>query len=259
MTRPSLLLFAFALGLALPAAARAQLDSGDRVRAQQERAYQDCMILARAAPAAGLDSALGWAALDGGDGARHCAAVALIGLGQYRDAAQRLERLAADLRAGNPALGLDVLAQAGQAWNLAGDTTRAHAVQSAALRIDPDNVELLLDRAITLATTKKYWEAVDDLNRALDLAPGRPDLLTLRASAYRTLDAIELAREDIALALAHAPSSPDALLERGILRHLEGDETGARSDWLRVIGLAAGTPSAATARANLEQLDGSVE
>jgi tetratricopeptide (TPR) repeat protein len=259
MTRPSLLSIAFALGLVLPGVARAQLDTGERARAQQERAYQDCMILARAAPAAGLDSALGWAALDGGDGARHCAAVALIGLGQYRDAARRLERLAADLRAGNPALGLDVLAQAGQAWILAGDTTRAHAVQSAALDLDPDNVELLLDRSITLATTKNYWEAVDDLNRALELAPDRPDLLILRASAYRTLDAPDLAREDIALALTHAPNNPDALLERGLLRHLEGDEAGARDDWLRVIGLASGTPSAETARANLEQLNGRIE
>jgi tetratricopeptide (TPR) repeat protein len=259
MPRPILFFFAFALALAPAAAARAQLDTGDRARAQQERAYQDCMILARATPAAGLDSALGWAALGGGDGARHCAAVALIGLGQYREAAQRLERLAADLRAENPTLSLDVLAQAGQAWILADDATRALAVQSAALDIDRDNVELLLDRSITLATTENYWEAVDDLNRALELAPARPDLLILRASAYRILDAIELAREDIALALIRVPNNPDALLERGFLRHLEGDEAGARDDWLRVIGLAEGTPTAAVARANLQKLDVKVE
>ena len=259
MTRPSLLHFAFALGLVLPAAARAQLDTGDWVREQQERAYRECMTLARAAPAEGLDSALGWAALDGGEGARHCAAVALIGLGQYRVAAQRLERLAADLRAEQPALSLDVLSQAGQAWILAGDTTRAHAVQSAALDIAPDDVELLLDRSITLATARNYWEAVDDLNRALDLAPGRADLLVLRASAYRTLGAADLAQEDIDLALTRAPNNPDALLERGMLRRLEGNDDGARDDWLRVIGLAEGTPSAAAARANLEMLDVKVE
>ncbi len=119
------------------------------------------------------------AARDGGDGARHCAAVALIELGQYREAAQRLERLAADLRdpdlreTENTVLSLGVLVQAGQAWILAGDTTRAHAVQSAALDIAPDDVELLLDRAITRATAKNYRAAVDDLTRALDLAPGR--------------------------------------------------------------------------------------
>ncbi|MHA1152526.1 MAG: tetratricopeptide repeat protein [Alphaproteobacteria bacterium] len=217
------------------------------------------MILARATPADGFDSALSWASRGGGDGARHCAAVALIGLGQYREAAQRLERLAADLRAGDAALSLEVLAQAGQAWILAGDTVRARAVQSAALDIDPDNVELLLDRGITLATAKSYWEAIDDFNRALELAPGRPDLLTLRASAYRTLDALELARDDIDLALTRAPNNPDALLERGMLRRLAGDAAGARADWLRVIGLAEGTPSAEAARANLANLDAKVE
>ncbi len=264
MTRLGLLPFALALGLALIAtAAQAQLGSArgarEQAREQQELAYQDCMILARAAPAEGFDSALAWASLDGGAGARHCAAVALIGLGQYRAAAQRLERLAADLRAGNAALSLDVLVQAGQAWILAGDNTRAHAVQSAALGLDPDNVELLLDRSITLATAKNYWEAVDDLNRALELAPARPDLLTLRASAYRYLDAFDLAREDLALALSRAPNNPDALLERGMLRRLAGDEAGARDDWLRVIGLTEGTPTAEVARANLAKLDVKVE
>lgn len=227
---------------------------------QQERSYQDCMVLARAAPADGLENAMSWAARGGGNGARHCAAVALIGLHQYREAAQRLERLAAELQAdGNMALGLSVLVQAGQAWILAGDTSRAHGVQSAAIEIAPDNVELLLDRAITRATAKNYWEAVDDLNRALDLAPGRPDVLILRASAYRTLDALDLARDDIALALTHAPNNPDALLERGMLRRLSGDDAGARGDWQRVIALAEGSPEAETARANLANLDAKAE
>ncbi len=238
------------------AAARAQSSP-----AEQERAYQDCMILARDAPADGLESAMSWAARDGGNGARHCAAVALIELGQYREAAQRLERLAADLRdtdlrdTENAALSLGVLVQAGQAWILAGDTTRAHAVQSAALDIAPDNVELLLDRAITRATAKNYRAAVDDLTRALDLAPGRPDVLVLRASAYRTFDALDLAQADITLALTRAPDSPDALLERGMLRRLAGDAAGAHGDWLRVIDLAEGTPTAEAARANLARLD----
>ena len=135
------------------------------------------------------------------------------------------------------------------------DTGRAYAVQSAALAIDRDNVELLLDRGITLATAKNYWAAVDDLNRVLDLAPGRPDVLILRASAYRYLDALDLARDDIDRALARGPDNPDGLLERGILRRLAGDAPGARDDWLRAIALAEGTPVADSARANLERLD----
>ncbi|MCH8037076.1 MAG: tetratricopeptide repeat protein [Proteobacteria bacterium] len=259
MTRPgpplATLGLALALGLPPLGAGAAHAQDG----AEQEREYQDCMVLARAAPADGFESALAWASFGGGDGARHCAAVALIGLGHYREAARRLERLAAALRPGEVDLRSSVLAQAGQAWLLAEDTGRAYAVQSAALAIDGDNVELLLDRGITLATAKNYWEAVDDLNRALDLAPGRPDLLVLRANAYRYLDAFELARDDIDRALARDPGNPDGLLERGILRRLAGDEAGARADWLRAIALAEGTPTADGARANLERLDVKIE
>ncbi len=256
MIRPSHLHLVLTLGMMLlgATAARAQIGAGD-----QEREYQDCMVLARAAPSQGLDSALGWAGLGGGAGAQHCAAVALIGLGRHREAGQRLERLAADLPVENRDLRSAVLAQAGQAWILAGDATRARAVQSAALEIDPDNVELLLDRSITLATTENYWEAIDDLNRALELAPGRPGLLVLRASAYRSLEVFELAREDIARALTRAPNNPDGLLERGMLRRLAGDDAGARDDWMRAIALSEGTPTAEAARANLEKLDVKVE
>jgi tetratricopeptide (TPR) repeat protein len=228
---------------------------GQRSAIDHAREYKNCMVLARAAPEDGFERALGWAAMGGGEGARHCAAVALIGLGQYAEAARRLERLAAEMGPGEVGLRSSVLAQAGQAWLMEGDTGRAHAVQSAALALDPGNVELLLDRSITLATAANYWDAVDDLNRALDLAPERPDRLILRASAYRYLDALDLARDDIARALARAPDNPDGLLERGILRRLSGDETGARRDWLRAIALAEGTATADTARANLEMMD----
>ena len=246
-------LAALALGITPFGVAAARAQSSP---AEQEHAYQDCMTLARDAPADGLESAMSWAARDGGDGARHCAAVALIELGQYREAAQRLERLAADLRdTENTALRLGVLVQADQAWILAGDTTRADAVQSAALDIAPDDVELLLDRGITRATAKKYRAAVDDFTRALDLAPGRPDVLVLRASAYRSLDALDLPQAHIALALTRVPDNQDALLERGMLRRLSGDAAGARGDWFRVIDLAEGTPTAAAARANLARLD----
>ncbi len=252
MTRSAQVLICLVASLAVLGPAPAL---GQRAVIDNAREYADCMTLARAAPKEGFESALAWTDSGGALGARHCAAVALIGLGRYAEAARRLERLAADLHPGEADLRPSVLAQSGQAWLMAGNTDRAHAVQSAALALDPDNVEILLDRSITLATARNYWEAVDDLNRALDLAPGRPELLILRASAYRYLDALDLARDDIERALQRAPDNPDGLLERGMLRRLSGDNPGARADWLRAIALAEGTATAKTARANLERMD----
>src|SRR5262249_48885958 len=114
---------------------------------------------------------------------------------------------------------------------------------------------LLVDRAVTLAEAKNYWEAIDDLNSAHDLAPKRADILVYRASAYRFVDSPELAQDDLAAAIALDPRNPEAYLERGILRRLANDTAGARQDWLMTVRLAGGTPTAAAAQRNLELLD----
>jgi Flp pilus assembly protein TadD len=100
-----------------------------------------------------------------------------------------------------------------------------------------------------------FWDAVDDLNRAIDLAPKRPDVLALRASAYRRLETLDLAEDDVTRALALEPGFPDALLERGILRRLKGDTAGARRDWLAVVRAGGDSPAAEAARDQLERLD----
>jgi tetratricopeptide (TPR) repeat protein len=218
--------------------------------------YAACMALARSEPNAAFESALAWQDRGGGPAARHCAAVALIGLGQHREAAARLEALAEGLA---PELRIGVLGHAGQAWLLAGEIDRAYAVQSAALGLAPHDPALLVDRGVTLAEAGRYWEAIDDLDRALELDPRRVEALVFRASAYRRVDALELAADDLERALARRPDHPEALLERGIVRRLSGDEAGARRDWLEVLRLAAGTPAADTARENLERMDVKVE
>ncbi len=217
--------------------------------------YDACLRLAEVRPDDAFESALAWRDRGGGDAARHCVALALVELGHYGEAALRLQRLADNLGSDSAHLRLDILGQAGQAWMLEGELARAEAIQSAALRLAPDNVDLLLDRGITRAESADYWAAIEDLSRAVNLVPGRADILIFRASAYRYVDALELALEDVTRALAFEPENPEGLLERGILRRLAGDEIGARVDWLQVIELAAGTTAGGAAKANLELLD----
>ena len=123
------------------------------------------------------------------------------------------------------------------------------------VEIDPSNLDLWIDRSVTLATAQNYWEAIDDLNHALDIDPEQTEALIFRASAYRYLDALELALEDVTKALGSSPYNPDGLLERGILRRLIGDDLGARADWLEVTKFAPDSPAAESARRNLERMD----
>ncbi len=246
--RPFHGLLVMSLFLAIPAipAAAEEIDHAKR--------YRGCMALAKRAPQAAFDEALAWTGLGGGKAADHCAAAALVGLGQYEEAARRFEALAQVIKAEAPARA-DLLAQAAQAWLLGGDGGRAEAVLTAALKLLPGDVDLLIDRAAARAQMGRYRSAVTDLDQAIGKDTGRADAYVFRASAYRFLDDPARAETDVARALALDAGHAEGLLERGILRRLGGDEAGARQDWLAVATGHPGTPAAAAARANLEKMD----
>ena len=221
----------------------------------EESEYAACLKLLDHDAEAAFESALAWQDVGGGAPARHCAALALVRLGQPAEAATRLEVLASDMADARPWLRAGVLAQAGQAWLTANQPERASAACSVALEITPEAPELYIDRAQALAQAGAFWEAIDDLSQAIELAPGRADVYAFRASAYRYIDNLELALDDAERALALASDDPIALLERGNIRRLQGDEAGARADWLHVLSVAPGGHAADDARTNLERLD----
>lgn len=262
MRIPALLTAALLAALAAaPAAAATKpakkpaVTSGNALNFDNAQEYGACMALARKQPGDGFESALAWESRGGGEAAEHCAAVALIEAGETAEGAKRMEALGTKMAPAQPALAAEVLAQAGQAWLIAGDTKRAYAVQTAALKLAPRDVDLLVDRAVTLGQAKNYWEAIDDLNRAHELAPNRADVLVFRGSAYRFVDSPELAIQDLDEAIQLDARNPEAFLERGILRRLAHDDDGARRDWTRAAELAPGTPTAEAARRNIEMLD----
>ncbi len=216
--------------------------------------YDRCLTLARSDPRAALNLAASWLKRGGAHPADHCAAVALIGLGKYREAAGRLDALAQMMTSAPTELRAQVLDQAGQAWLLAGDTKRAFAAAKAAAALAPDDIEILIDRAEAAYAAGYLDSAVADLDRVLKADPNRVDALVYRASANRALDRLARAQADIDRALSHVPRSASALLERGNIRRLEGDLDGARSDWQQVGAIAPGSPEDKAARTNLEHL-----
>lgn len=213
--------------------------------------YDRCLGLLRVDPGEALLFADGWEATGGGDGARHCAALALLALDEPGRGAERLEDLARRSGA-DSATRAALFAEAGNAWTLAGEADRAFAATTLALTLAPDDPALLLDRALSLGSTGRYAEALEDLDRAVALEPARAEAWVLRGAAKRQLGRIADAERDVARALSLAPDNAEALLERGALRRAKGDAKGARADWARAARAAPDSAAAELARRNLE-------
>jgi tetratricopeptide (TPR) repeat protein len=216
--------------------------------------YERCMKLARQNPGEARNFAQTWHEHGGAHPADHCAAVALVGLKQYKRAATRLQALAQAMTTAPTGLRAEVLDQAGQAWGLAGDAARAYAAAGAAVALQPNDSDLLIDRAQAAALLGYFDKAVEDLDRVLQTDPTRVDALIYRASANRALDRLDPALVDVEKAIARTPNSAAAVLERGNIRRLKGDSEGARQDWERVGQLAPGSQADLAAKANIEHL-----
>ncbi|NKC29721.1 tetratricopeptide repeat protein [Falsiroseomonas selenitidurans] len=230
--------------------AQAGVAAGAANRLAEGPEFERCVALLRQDPEAARAHATAWEAEGGGEGARHCHALALLAMGEPARAAQRLETLANRSEAASAARAA-VYAQATQAWLMAGDANRAYGAATLALTLAPEDDELLVDRAVALGILGRYREAIQDLDRALGIEAGRAETLVFRAAAHRHLDQVEQAARDIDRALALDPLNAEALLERGILRQLRGDSTGAREDWERAIQLAPNSATADLAAQNL--------
>jgi tetratricopeptide (TPR) repeat protein len=209
-----------------------------------------CFGLLRTDPEGARAFAEAWLGRGGGDGARHCLALALLATGEPAQAAGRLEALAARSPAGNVARA-SVFNQATQAWLMAGDANRAVGTATMALTLQPDDAAALIDRALAMGILGRFRESMLDLDRALLVDPQSVEALVFRAAAARHLERIEDAFRDIARALAIDPGNAEALLERGILRQMRGDVAGAREDWERAIELSPNSPTADLAIQNL--------
>jgi tetratricopeptide (TPR) repeat protein len=256
LNRTALALVCAALLCALPGPAGAQYRPDPfSLNEGQAKQYARCMSMARTNPKRAHDEALAWRAKGGGNPALHCVGVALLGMGDYTQAAKQLEELSDGMKDARPALRAELLGQAANAWLIGGKEAAAEAALDRALKLAPDSVPLNIDRGIVRASRGKMWEALDDLNRALEREPDRVDALVFRATAWRRVGSLELAADDAARALALSPDNLDALLERGAIRKALGDGAAARADWLRVIELAADGPLREAARRNIEQMD----
>lgn len=216
--------------------------------------YKTCLDLVRTRPKAALEKAGQWAGLGGGLAAEHCKAAAMDALGEHQTAAGMLEDLATGGRA-TAEIKAGLLRQAAESWVKADQIERAMGVLTAAIGVNPNDPGLYEDRALLKAGGNKVWDAVDDLNHALDLDPQRVSTLVLRAAAYRRLKSLDLAAADMDRAAKIDPKDPDLWLEAGNLALAQGRRDEARKDWMTVLQLAPDSGTADVARSNIEQMD----
>lgn len=249
---PALVAVAALLTLAAPSSPAV----AQEIETLQMREYKACMSLINVDPDQAFEAALQLQDRGGGAPAKHCAAAALAAAGHNEEAAKRFEALATDMPDSTPpAIVAEILGHAGVAWLSAEAPAKAYTVQTAAIDLAPESPDILIDRAVTLNELNRLWEAIDDLDRALQLDQTRVDALTLRASAYRQLEVLDLALESANRALELDPDNPEALLERGAVHRLAGELDAARADWIRLIEKHDGRPAAEMARRNLDSLD----
>jgi hypothetical protein len=118
----------------------------DLPRLDTSAEYDACLERLRRDADGALAFAEGWEAAGGGEGAKHCAALALLALGETERAAERLEQLGRGSKA-VPAARAAVFAQAVQAWMLAGQSAprqeHLHRRRGAA---DPADSGIVLQR-----------------------------------------------------------------------------------------------------------------
>lgn len=241
------------LMLALAPAALAQTPTGVTPQ-QYNEDYAACMALARQNPDAALARAQAWWQAGANFAARHCIGLALVHKESYLQGGKILEDLAVDARGEIAHLKADLYAQAGQAYYLGGVNERAIAMFDRALALKPRDPELLIDRAIARDEIGQHFEAIDDLNTAIDMAPDRADAWLYRAAAYRHVGSLDLALEDANRAVALSQRSPEALFERARIKAQRKDAAGARADYQSLIKLAPNSPQAKEAREHLKTL-----
>ncbi len=227
----------------------------------QSSQYQDCLAQAETEPAAARETAAQWEAIGGGVPARHCAAVALIGLGAEIRAAEILTEIGSgesDLPAADR---VSALTLAGDLWLRNGQGLLARQSFGAALVIAPKSRDGRIGLARVAALESDFGRAIEVLSKvvadegAIGGTATLAEVLTLRAAAFRASGDPQSALNDAELATGSAPNEPLAWFERGAAERALGQRDDARESWLRASMLDPYGAAGDLARLNLQRLE----
>ncbi|WP_373009653.1 hypothetical protein [Hyphomonas sp.] len=169
-------------------------------------------------PEEAYEDALAWSFEGNRPGSRQCVALSLIALGQEAEGAARLEELANATDGGTLEKRALYLTQAGNAWLVAGAPEAAILTITNALKIIPNDPDLLVDRASAHILLEQWTQAISDLDAALESAPGFGTAHHLRAEARLNTGDLDMALADVKAAMQAEPDNIDTLVLRGRVR-----------------------------------------
>ena len=194
--------------------------------------YAQCLALIDSDAERAYEEGMAWAAEGNALNAYRCAALALIAQNRADEGARRLESLATASNPADTAVRAELFSQAGNAWLLAEEPSRARSAFTRAISsMAPTAQELpdlLIDRARAYAMEQDYRHAEEDLSAALDRRPNDALALRLRASARMHQSSFQLAEADALAALQRASTEQDRVDAALVLGHVrESVRTGA--------------------------------
>ena len=171
----------------LPAAVHA-------VDMQPQQRLQACMKKAEDVPDMAVADAESWFKKGGGDNALLCRATALFHRGEFGQAGRDFSVLATHEKDAHKSSLLYV--QAGRAFQSAQDYPKSDSAYGVALKLEAQDPDIWVDRATERAAAQKYWDAVNDLNKALAIMPDMPEALRLRGQVWYKLGMEHNAEDD---------------------------------------------------------------
>jgi len=190
----------------------------EQIEAAEQARLNACIEQVDEDPEAAYEEGLRWMGEGATPPARYCTAVALLGLGNYREGAARLEELANAPDAGSEADRALYLAQSGNAWLTAGYPDAAVTALTNALKLAPNDADVRIDRAAAYLLIDEWQTAIEDLDKALARYPNDIEALRMRSRANLNQDKLDKAEADMSRALLLDGRDVDTLVLRGEIR-----------------------------------------
>lgn len=184
----------------------------------EQKKREECVRLANADPQKAIDMAIDWRTRFGAYDAEYCLGIAYINNDNFEVGASKLVQVAPFYKEKTPKFAMTIYSQAANGFLLAGLFENALSSINQALDLEPQNGDILIDRARIYAELEKWADSEQDLTKAMELRGPLGFGLRLRAEAKLQQVKYDAALEDIEKAILLEPKEVDNYLIRGRIR-----------------------------------------